>query len=108
MTLQSLSTATSLSGETVRRLMRAERITIRELAARMDVSQARVRRVREGGVEGPAVRDWVEALTGFLSITWSHRTVEQAATICGVCRDAAELGAVVSAGTMENGRVRTF
>lgn len=45
--------------------MRRERVTIADLARRLDVSRARVRRVRDEGVEGAGfVRDWLEGVTG--------------------------------------------
>lgn len=45
--------------------MRRERTTIAALAARLDVSRARVRTVRDEGVAGAGfVRDWLEGLTG--------------------------------------------
>jgi len=56
--------ATQLSPETIRRLMREHRKTIRGLAAQMKVSMVRVRAVRERGVTGAAYcQDWIEALT---------------------------------------------
>jgi hypothetical protein len=56
--------ATQLSPETVRRLMREHRKTIRGLAEQMNVPMARVREVRERGVTGAAYcQDWIEALT---------------------------------------------
>lgn len=56
---------TSLTGERVRRLMRAHGVSIADLARRMNITQTRVRQVRERGViEGPHyVRDWIEAIT---------------------------------------------
>jgi hypothetical protein len=52
-----------LSGEQVRSLMRKYRKTIRQLAESMDITQKRVRDVRDKGVEGNAyVRDWLEAI----------------------------------------------
>lgn len=54
-----------LTAETIRRLMRRHHKTIRGLAASMNISQARVRYVREHGVTGRAfVADWMEATTG--------------------------------------------
>ena len=53
-----------MSGETVRRAMKQNGKTIRSLAAAMNITQTRVRHVREHGVTGNAyVLDWIEALT---------------------------------------------
>lgn len=53
-----------LQPETVKRLMRQNRKTIRSVAAQMNITMTRVRRVREEGVEGQEFcRDWLEALT---------------------------------------------
>ena len=55
---------TELSAATVRRLMRANRKTIRGLATRWNLTLTRVRQVRRQGVKGEAfVRDWLEMLT---------------------------------------------
>ena len=55
---------TELSAATVRRLMRANRKTIRGLATRWNLTLKRVRQVRHQGVKGEAfVRDWLEMLT---------------------------------------------
>lgn len=49
----------------LRRLMRQYRVTIRELAARLQITQQRVREVRARGLSDPAyVRDWKQAITG--------------------------------------------
>ncbi len=54
-----------LTGSTITRLMRQHGKTIRGLAAQMNITQTRVRRVRAQGVEGFAyVQDWTEAITG--------------------------------------------
>ncbi len=50
------------SGKRIVRDMRRHRITIRQLALRMDLSQVRVRQVRAEGVTGVATRDWFEAI----------------------------------------------
>jgi hypothetical protein len=53
-----------LSGEEIRSLMRAYRVTIRQLSKEMDITRKRVREVRQEGVEGYAfVRDWLEAIS---------------------------------------------
>ena len=55
---------TELSAATIRRLMRANRKTIRGLATRWNLTMKRVRQVRHQGVKGEAfVRDWLEMLT---------------------------------------------
>jgi transcriptional regulator with XRE-family HTH domain len=55
----------SLSGPQVVRMMRENGLTIPQLAKRMGITQARVKKVREDGVTGEAfVRDWVEGITG--------------------------------------------
>jgi transcriptional regulator with XRE-family HTH domain len=52
-----------LSGERVRSLMRKNRVTTRQLAEAMEITQKRVREVRNDGVEGYAyVRDYIEAI----------------------------------------------
>jgi hypothetical protein len=52
-----------LSGSTIVRLMRQRRVTIRALAARMNITIKRVRAVRSEGVRGEAfVQDWLEAI----------------------------------------------
>lgn len=60
-----------LTPETVERLMRTHRRTIRGLAASLQVSQTRVRYVRMRGVRGRAyVMDWMQALTGDPNAGW--------------------------------------
>ena len=55
---------TSFSGEQIRRLMRQNDISIRELAECMHITMIRVREVRERGVFGNCYcRDWYEAIT---------------------------------------------
>jgi hypothetical protein len=57
------STQSTLSGQEIRHQMRVGRKTIRGLAASMNITQKRVRFVRENGVKGHAfVLDWLEAL----------------------------------------------
>jgi hypothetical protein len=53
-----------LTGEELTRLMRKHKVTIRGLAATMQITMRRVSRARELGVKGPAVRDWLEHITG--------------------------------------------
>ena len=56
-----------LSGQTIVRLMRANRKTIAGLAGQMGITQTRVRQVRAQGVSGRGyVMDWLEAITGSL------------------------------------------
>lgn len=60
-----------MSGKGICRLMRANHITIRQLAEKMGITLKRVREVRAAGLTDPAyVRDWREAITGY-----SGRTV---------------------------------
>ena len=52
-----------LSGNYIKRLMRAYGKTIAEIAQKMGITQTRVRYVREHGVSGDAyVIDWLEAI----------------------------------------------
>jgi hypothetical protein len=45
--------------------MRVNRVTIRELAKRMQITQKRIRQIREIGLDDRhTIRDWVEAITG--------------------------------------------
>ena len=54
----------SLSGQDVIVLMRAYGITIRTLARKMNITQTRIRAVRNAGLQNPAhIRDWLEAIT---------------------------------------------
>ena len=54
-----------MTGKTVCALMRANHLSIEQLAARLKVSQEQVRDVREKGLDdAKAVRDWVKAITG--------------------------------------------
>jgi hypothetical protein len=50
------------SGKRIVRDMRRNRMSIRELALRMDITQVRVRQVRAEGVTGVAIQDWFEAI----------------------------------------------
>lgn len=54
----------TVSGARIRREMRMRKITIRQLAATLNVTLKRVRYVRENGVSGNSVFDYAEALTG--------------------------------------------
>jgi len=55
----------TLSAETVRRLMRQNRKTIRGIAQEWNLTMKRVRYFRDHGVAGEHfVRDWLEILTG--------------------------------------------
>ena len=55
----------TVTGQEIRRLMRVHRITIRSLAARMQITMVRVREVRTQGLVGDAYcQDWQEAITG--------------------------------------------
>jgi len=54
----------TLSAETIRRLMRQNRKTIRGIAQQWNLTITRVIYVRDHGVTGEAfVRDWLEILT---------------------------------------------
>ena len=54
-----------MNGNHIRRIMRVHKVTIRELAARMDITIKRVRHVRQHGLaENHVIRDWIEAITG--------------------------------------------
>jgi hypothetical protein len=53
-----------LSGAMVRRLMRTNHLTIRQVATRFNLSQVRVREVRATGVRGWIAADWYFMLCG--------------------------------------------
>ena len=54
-----------LSGNFIKRFMRAHNKTILGLSQSMNITQARVRQVRAQGVKGEAfVLDWLEAIRG--------------------------------------------
>lgn len=53
-----------LPGRYIVKLMRKHRVTIKGLAQRMNITQKRVRQVREQGVAGNCMcLDWFEAIT---------------------------------------------
>lgn len=53
-----------LPGRYIVKLMRKHKVTIKELAQRMNITQKRVRQVREQGVTGNGMcLDWFEAIT---------------------------------------------
>lgn len=54
-------------GAAIRSLMRQHRVTIRQLAARMDITLDRIRYVRREGIAGHAACDWYQGITGDLS-----------------------------------------
>lgn len=55
----------TLTGLEVVHLMRKHKLTIRQLAAKMNITQVRVREVRSKGVTGQLyVMDWLEGITG--------------------------------------------
>ena len=58
--------ATTIStGTDFRQLMRAHKVTIRELASRMQITQKRVRMVRAYWTADPnAARDFIQGVTG--------------------------------------------
>ena len=78
-----------LSADEVRRLMRQHRVTIRGLAQDMQITMKRVREVRKCGLTGPAVRDWLEHITGHdpgptpTRYRISHHTEEATCEWCG-------------------------
>ena len=78
-----------LSGDEVRRLMRLHKVTIRGLAQDMQITMKRVREVREKGLKGPAVRDWIEHITGHdpgpvpTRYRINHHTEEAICCYCG-------------------------
>ena len=54
-----------LTGPTLCQLMRRHKVTIRALAARMQIPLCRIRQVRVHGLtDRHAARDWLEAITG--------------------------------------------
>ncbi len=54
-----------MNGNHIRWLMRVHKVTIRQLAVRMDITIARIRYVRLHGLAEPhIIRDWLEAITG--------------------------------------------
>ncbi len=54
-----------MEGREVKRLMRVNHVTIRELSARMQITQKRNRQIREIGLDNPnAIRDWIQGITG--------------------------------------------
>ena len=78
-----------LSSAEVKRLMRKHKVTIRALASEMQITQKRIREVRDKGVTGPAVRDWVEHITGHdpgpqpTRYRINHHTFEATCGWCG-------------------------
>ena len=53
----------TISGPLIRYFMKRQGVTIRDLAARMQITQKRVRQVRAEGVRDDLfVRDWLDAL----------------------------------------------
>jgi hypothetical protein len=54
-----------MSGKTLTWLMRANKVTIRQLAGRLGFPMKRIRLRRETGLRDPhACRDWIQAITG--------------------------------------------
>ncbi len=54
-----------LAGDSIMDLMRKHKVTIRDLAKRMNITLKRVREVRTTGVTGKCIcQDWREAITG--------------------------------------------
>ena len=55
----------TMIGREIRTLMRKNKMTIRDLSAKMGITMKRIRQVRSAGLACPfAVRDWTEAITG--------------------------------------------
>ena len=45
--------------------MRVHKVTIRELSERMQITQKRIRQIREIGLEGrELIRDWIQGILG--------------------------------------------
>jgi len=58
-----MTTATTLTGKSIASMMRANKKTIRGLAAQMNITMVRVRYVIKNGVSGSCyVQDWIEAI----------------------------------------------
>ena len=54
-----------MEGREVRRLMRVNKVTIRELSKRVGIYQKRIRYIREHGLEGrELIRDWIQGILG--------------------------------------------
>ena len=54
-----------MTGTELATLMRRHKVTIRELARRIQITQKRVRYRRETGLPDPELaRDWIQAITG--------------------------------------------
>ena len=61
-----------LTGQIITKLMRSHHKTIKCVAASMNITQTRVRHVRENGIKGEHyVADWMEAITGDHKAGWS-------------------------------------
>ena len=56
---------TGLEGMEVKRLMRVNKVTIRELSKRLGITMKRIRQVRELGLDDRGtMRDWFQGITG--------------------------------------------
>ena len=54
-----------MTGKELTSLMRRHKVTIRELARRIQIPQKRIRYRRETGLPDPGLaRDWIQAITG--------------------------------------------
>ena len=54
-----------MEGKELKRLMRREGVAIRELARRMQITQKRIRQIREQGLVGrELIRDWIQGVIG--------------------------------------------
>lgn len=57
-----------IDGKQIKRLMRESKITIRDLSARMGITQKRIRQIRNGDREIitlASARDWIQGIIGF-------------------------------------------
>ena len=60
-----LTVAPVMTGVEIVSLMRRHRVTIRALSQRMQITQKRIRQVRQSGLQDRnSARDWIEAITG--------------------------------------------
>ena len=54
-----------IEGREIVLLMHRHKVTIRELSSRMQITQKRIRQIRELGLQEPyAIRDWIQAISG--------------------------------------------
>ena len=53
-----------MTGKELITMMRRHKVTIRELARRIQITQKRVRMRRDIGLDAETARDWIQAITG--------------------------------------------